>query len=217
MDVISVLAQKGGAGKTTLTLHWAVEAERRGQRVAVIDMDTQESSVAWSKRRQQLRHLETPIMLRANEHNLHEVLAACEAEGLDLVLIDTMPRVEKPCVEAAKAAHLSVVPCGPSPVDMEAIQATIDIIRREQATGCIVLNQGRPGSGINEKALGILAQYGLPVCPDYVTRRAALADAFIDGRAVVELDPGSKAAMEITHTWQWIAKQLKGRRHGKGR
>jgi chromosome partitioning protein len=128
---------------------------------------------------------------------------------MDLVLIDTMPRVEKPCVEAAKVAQLGVIPCGPSPVDMEAIGATISIIRREKIPGCIVLNQGRPGSPINEKAAKVLAQYGLPVCPVHIMRRAALADAFIDGRAVVELEPQSKGAEEVAKSWKWITRRLK--------
>src|SRR6185369_9444243 len=102
----SVLAQKGGVGKTTLTLHWAVQAQRQGiAKVAVIDLDTQESALAWSKRRME-RGIDTPAMLQANEHNLREALAACEAEGMELVLVDTMPRVEKPCIEAAKVAQL---------------------------------------------------------------------------------------------------------------
>ena len=210
MRVLSGLAQKGGVGKTTLTLHWAVQAQRQGiAKLAVIDLDTQASALAWSKRRME-RGIHTPAMLQANEHNLRDALAACDAEGMELVLVDTMPRVEKPCIEAAKVAQLGIIPCGPSPVDMEAIGATIAIIRREQIPGCIVLNQGRPGSHVNTKAAKVLSQYELPVCPVHIMRRASLADAFIDGRAVVELDPASKAAEEIARSWKWIVKQLKG-------
>jgi cellulose biosynthesis protein BcsQ len=62
MKTIGVLARKGGAGKSTLTLHWAVEAERLGKgRSAVIDIDPQQTSVKWSKRRIQLGK-QTPVM-----------------------------------------------------------------------------------------------------------------------------------------------------------
>ena len=40
------------------------------------------------------------------------------------------------------------------------------------------------------------------------TCRAALEDAFIDGRVVAELRPKSKAAHEITASWKWIVNQL---------
>jgi chromosome partitioning protein len=57
--------------------------------------------------------------------------------------------------------------------------------------------------------MAVLKQYGLPVCPIPIIRRAALADAFTDGRAVAELEPDGKAAAEITRSWKWIMKQGK--------
>lgn len=207
MKTVSILAQKGGAGKTTLALHWAVEAERQGVgRVAVIDMDPQGSAISWSLR----RAAPTPAMLRADAGNIREALTACEAEGMALVFIDTMPRIEAPCVEAARVAHLGILPCGPSVVDIEAIGATVAILRRVHTPGGIVLNQGRPGSPVNAKAASVLAQYRVPMCPVHVMRRAALADAFTDGRAVVEIEPHGKAADEIRRSWAWIAQQLQG-------
>ena len=206
MKTIGILARKGGAGKSTLTLHWAVEAERQRRRVAVIDIDPQQTSVKWSKRRLQQLGKQTPAMLVATASNLQEALEACEANSLALVLIDTPPHVEAPCREAARLADLVVIPCGPSAPDLEAIGATIHVLQETKTPGVIVLNQGRPGSSINDKAIAVLTQYGLPVCPVPIIRRAALADAFTDGRAVVELEPDGKAADEITRSWTWIMK-----------
>lgn len=210
MKTIGVLARKGGAGKSTLTLHWAVEAERQGKgKVAVIDMDPQQTSVKWSKRRLQQLGKQTPAMLVASAGDLKKALEACEVSGMTMVLIDTPPHVEAPCREAAKLADLVVIPCGPTAPDLEAIGATIHILQETKTPGVIVLNQGRPGSSINQKAMSVLRQYGLLVCPAPVMRRAALADAFTDGRAVVELEPGGKAALEITQSWKWIVKQMR--------
>lgn len=210
MKTIGVLARKGGAGKSTLTLHWAVEAERQGRgKIAVIDMDPQQTSVKWSKRRMELLRKTTPAMLVASAGDLQDALSACNESGMGLVLIDTPPHVEAPCREAAKLADLVVIPCGPSAPDLEAIGATIHILQETNTPGVIVLNQGRPGSRINQKAVAVLKQYGLSVCPAQVMRRAALADAFTDGRAVVELEPGGKAAAEITKSWTWIVKQVR--------
>jgi chromosome partitioning protein len=207
MKTLGVLARKGGAGKSTLTLHWAVEAERQGEgRVAVIDIDPQQTSVKWSKRRVLLGK-QTPAMLVATATDLQEALEACEASGMTFVLIDTPPHVEAPCREATKLVNLVVIPCGPSAPDLEAIGATIYVLQETKTPGVIVLNQGRPGSSINDKAMDVLKQYGLPVCPIPIIRRAALADAFTDGRAVAELEPDGKAAAEITRSWAWIMKQ----------
>jgi chromosome partitioning protein len=210
MKTIGVLARKGGAGKSTLTLHWAVEAERQGKgQVAVIDMDPQQTSVKWSKRRLQQFGRSTPAMLVASAGDLQKALEACETAGMTLVIIDTPPHVEAPCREAAKLADLVVIPCGPTAPDLEAIGATIHILQETKTPGVIVLNQGRPGSSINQKAMAVLKQYGLLVCPAPVMRRASLADAFTDGRAVVELEPGGKAAAEITQSWKWIIRQVR--------
>jgi len=209
MKTIGVLARKGGAGKSTLTLHWAVEAERQGKgKVAVIDMDPQQTSVKWSKRRLQLGK-QTPAMLVASAGDLQKALDACEASGMTLVLIDTPPHVEAPCREAAKLADFVVIPCGPTAPDLEAIGATIHILQETNTSGVVVLNQGRPGSSINSKAMNVLKQYGLPVCSVPIMRRAALADAFTDGRAVVELEPEGKAASEITRSWAWVMRRCK--------
>lgn len=206
MKIVSVLAQKGGVGKTTLTLHWAVEAERQGLGpVAVIDTDTQQSAAAWYRRREH----QTPVVLNPPQGELQDALQACQNGGIKLVFIDTMPRIEQPSIEAAQIANLSIIPCGASIVDIDAIGATVSIVEKVARPGIIVLNQGRPGSGINEKAAHVVSQYGLPVCPVHIMRRAALADAFTDGRAVVELEPSGKAAAEITESWHWIAKQLR--------
>jgi chromosome partitioning protein len=207
MITIGVLAQKGGVGKTTLTLHWAVEAlEQSKKPVAVIDIDTPQcSAAAWGERREK----ETPAVLKAEAHQLSDAVKACAANAIEYAFIDTMPRVERPSLEAARMSDLVVIPCGPSIVDIEAIGDTVSIVNQSGAPAVIVLNQGRTGSSVNEKALSVLEQYEFPVCPVTVMRRAALADAFTDGRAVRELDPHGKAASEISQSWAWIVKELR--------
>ena len=110
----------------------------------------------------------------------------------------------------AAIADLAVIPTGPSIADMESIGPTVAIVRNAGLPGCIVLNQGRPGSPINEEAATMLKGYELPVCPTLIMRRAAIMDAFVDGRVARELAPRSKAAAEIAASWRWIAAQLKG-------
>src|SRR5713101_791456 len=52
MKTISIVSQKWGAGKTTLTIHLAVAASQAGMNTAVIDLDPQASSTKWADRRQ---------------------------------------------------------------------------------------------------------------------------------------------------------------------
>lgn len=210
---MSILAQKGGAGKTTLCLHWAVEAQTRGVSVAIIDTDPQASAASWGER----RAVDSPLVFKAESDKLSGVLAACRSNDIGYVFVDTMPRVEKSSLEAARLADLVLIPCGPSILDISAIGATIEIVSRAKTDAIIVLNQGRPGSRVNAKTISVLEQYGLPICPVQIMRRAALADAFVDGRAVRELEPDGKAAAEITASWKWIAARFKRGSHQNGK
>jgi chromosome partitioning protein len=209
MLVIAVLAQKGGTGKTTLTLHFAVEALRQGARVAVVDADIQQSAAKWALRRDTAE----PLVVKAQpagDTPLEQILTLCREDGRSHVFVDTMPRVEDQALEVAKLANYIVIPTAPSPVDIEALEPTVALVSRVGLPACILLNNCRPGSSINQQAARVLGGYGLPVCPVHIFRRAAMADAFTDGRAVAELEPEGKAAWEVSRAWRWISEQIPG-------
>ena len=108
MKTLVVLAQKGGAGKTTLALHWAVEAEAKGKRrVVLVDVDPQGSAAAWFKR----RRLDTPLLVQTSAGKLPEVLKACEADNVDYVIVDTAPHAEATAAECGTGGG-----CGCDPV-----------------------------------------------------------------------------------------------------
>ena len=56
MKTVAILSQKGGTGKTTLSLHLAVAAEQAGKAAVVIDLDPQASAMAWKD----IRKADTP-------------------------------------------------------------------------------------------------------------------------------------------------------------
>jgi len=206
LRVVGFLAQKGGTGKTTLTLHCAVaEANLYGSRVAVLDVDPQGSAASWGRRRAAV----APEVLQAQPGDMAAAVEAARAAGFQFLFIDTMPHVEQPAADAARLADLVVIPCGPSVLDIEAIGATVQIAQALGKTPLILVNNGRPGSPIQKHAAEVLAGYGVPVCPFPIMRRAALADAFTDGRAVMELEPNGKAAAEILAAWNWIRQHLR--------
>ena len=205
MKTVALLAQKGGTGKSTLAAHFAVEAERVGLRpVVLVDLDPQASLRRWYEKRRS----EAPLLVNPGGRGLGALLNACRADRVGLVLIDTAPHVLTDATEAASAADLAVIPCRAGVLDIEAIGATVEIVRTSATPGVIVLNAVRPRGPLTGEAREVLKDYGLPICPTALVQRAALADALIDGRGVQELDPRGKAAAEIAAVWQWIKRRM---------
>ncbi len=203
MKVLSVVSQKGGVGKTTLALHWAVEAHRQHSGpVAILDLDMQASAVRWYQRRE----AEHTLVLQADASRAKEAVAACRGVGMSWVFLDTMPRANS--AMAIRLADLCVISCGPSVLDIEALASTVAVAALHGSPCVLVINQGRHSSGINQKVRKVLQQYGLPVCPIPVMHRAVLVDALIEEGVAVELQPHSKATREIAATWQWLLTQL---------
>src|SRR6516162_6805684 len=109
MKVLAILSQKGGAGKTTLALHLAVEAQRLGLTTAVIDLDPQASAASWGDGRQQ----ESPVVVSAQASRLNQVLSAAKEADARLAIIDTAPHSESAALAAAREADLILIPCRP--------------------------------------------------------------------------------------------------------
>jgi chromosome partitioning protein len=204
MNVVTLLAQKGGAGKTTLALHWAVVAQNGRNSVVIVDLDPQASAASWYRKRKAA----APLMVQTDSAGLSQVLEACRTDGVGTVVIDTAPHGEPPAVMAARVADLVVIPARPSVLDLEAIGTSVQIVETVGKPGVIVLNSCLPRGPVAEQAREALKAYGLEICPVPIIQRAAFAYALVDGRAVTEFDPDGKAAGEIRATWKWIAKRL---------
>ena len=124
MKIITIAAQKGGAGKTTLAVNLAVAAQAGGIKTALIDLDPQESATAWSERRTaELPHVE-PLSAR----RLSPWINAAEAEGFALAIIDTPPAAGAEAAEAVQRSDMVLIPCRPSLIDLEAIKRTAQLI-----------------------------------------------------------------------------------------
>ena len=86
LRVVTLANAKGGVGKTTIASALAVRAAEESKRVALLDLDPQESLASWWTRRG-----------RTKNPKLFEVGAAVEAiellisEGWEWVFVDTGP------------------------------------------------------------------------------------------------------------------------------
>ena len=205
MNIISLLTRKGGSGKSTLATHWAVEAERKkGNRSVLIDFDPQGSSSSWYNKRE----ADSPLLIQSNPDLIKNHLDACTNDGINYVFIDTVPDISTVAVYAARVSDLVIIPVRPSVLDMEAINASVELVQGLGKSAVIVLNQAPSGSTLAEEAAIALQQYDLTICPVYIVNRIAFSRSMITGQTAREVDPRGKAAKEISDSWKWIKKHL---------
>jgi chromosome partitioning protein len=145
--------------------------------------------------------------------NLPAVVKAAEADGVDLLIVDTRPSAEADALEAATAADLALLVVKPSILDLRAVAGTVETVRRAKTPGVVLINQAPPAradveASITQEAQAALGGYGLPVLPTILHARAAYHAALIDGRAVNELEPLGKATAEMAALWRVMEKLL---------
>jgi chromosome partitioning protein len=203
MDILAVISQKGGAGKTSLAVALAVAAERAGRRAAVIDVDPQATAAAWADRRDN----QPPIVVSAQPARLAAVLATAAEGGVDLAVIDTPPRAEQAALAAARAATLILIPCRPAVFDLDTIAVTLDLIRLAGGGAVVAVLNGVPAQGQEQaQARDILVGMGMTVCPAVLGYRKGFPHSAAVGQGPQEYAPGSKAAEEVELVYQFVCK-----------
>ena len=205
MDIIAVIAQKGGTGKTTLALSMAVAAQQAGHMAAIIDLDPQASVSNWSARRKSDR----PAVVSAQPARLSQVLKAAEESGADLVIIDTPPRAERATLDAVRACHLVIVPCRPSIFDLETCSTTLSLATAVGSKPLIaVLNAVPPRGKKRQQAEQPLQEMKITVCPEVLGDRVAFDHANTVGLSAQEYEPAGKAAGEIKGVYMSICRHI---------
>ena len=205
MKTISILSQKGGAGKTTLAINLAGASEAAGQDAVIIDLDPQASAKAWSDRRDK----ENPVVISAQAAALSEVLTTAATHGADYAIIDTAPHSETAALTAGRAADLILIPCRPSYVDLKAIETTIDLVKLAKRPALFVLSCIRPGDKtLPDSAELHLSQYPIPVSPQRITQRAAVVHALTAGQAVTEFEPDGAATREVVELFRIASRHV---------
>ena len=204
MRVLAVASQKGGSGKTTLSGHLAVQAQMAGYGpVVLIDIDPQGSLSDWWND----RTADDPAFAQTTVARLQADLEVLRQQGFKLAMIDTPPAITLAIQSVIGVAELVVVPTRPSPHDLRAVSATVDLCERAGKPLLFVLNGATPNARITTDAAIALSQHGT-VAPVTIHQRTDFAAAMIDGRTVMEVDPEGRSAAEIAQLWTFVADRL---------
>jgi chromosome partitioning protein len=208
MKTIALVTQKGGAGKSTLASSLAVAAMEAGERVCLIDMDPQATLTLWGKRRGEA---DAPV-IAASAGKLNAVLAALEARGVTLAVIDTPGAEGAAASSAMAAADLCVIPSRPTAFDLWASANTRKALKDMRGDYVFVLNQCPPAqqSARVDEGVAALEAMGALLSP-LVLARVDYQEAARNGWGVSEYNPAGAAAEEMRALWASLKRRLKAK------
>ncbi len=196
--IIAVQNQKGGVGKTTISVHISHGLSLQGSRVLLVDADPQGSARDWAAARQgaplfNVIGLDRPV--------IHKELPAI-AKNYDHIVIDGPPRVSDLARSAIIASDMVLIPVQPSPYDVWAAQEVVTLVKDAQIykpalKSVFAVNRKIVGTAIGRDVVDALAGYELPVLEAEICQRVAFAESAATGQTVLEVNRRSAASVEI--------------------
>ncbi|MGD9640267.1 MAG: ParA family partition ATPase [Synergistaceae bacterium] len=196
--IVGLLNQKGGVGKTTLSVNLAAWLSHSGARVLLIDADPQGSSLDWASARQSAPLFSVVGLPRPTVHKEIDQIGL----GYDHIIIDGPPRVTDLARSAIMAADVVLIPVQPSPYDIWAAEEVVRLIDeariyKENLKSAFVVNRKIANTAIGRDVGEALAAYPVPVLAASITQRVIFAEAAAQGLGVHEIDNEGPAAAEI--------------------
>jgi chromosome partitioning protein len=208
--LIALANPKGGVGKTTIAVQFALLAHERGRPVAFVDCDAQKSSSRW------IKGLGDPFPLYRLT-SVAELTARLDGilERAEWVVADG-PAGYSPVTRALiVASDLCLLPCGPSLAELETIPDIVALVREVQKSrsdggpkACLVTNRVPAGARLSREMPEALETLELPHL-DGLPQRMAHMEALTQRSAVWRLGrSGEEAAREFFHLYDQIEQQI---------
>ena len=198
MPVIALVGNKGGAGKTTLSVNLAAGLARYAE-TAIVDADPQGSSVHWYANSTDERV--TPVY-QAESELFYQINGL--KNQYPYIIADCPPSVHAPQTDAIlKMADVVLVPVQPSPIDLWAtvhIEQAVTEAKRINPTlrALLVVNQMELRSTLSKLIRDALSEIAVPVANTAVRKRAVYKASALEGRTVFDMGKrGEEAAREL--------------------
>lgn len=212
MAIIAVAGRKGGIGKSTIAGNLAAEFVRMGRSVIALDADPQHSLATWA---QQGEGVLSRCVEKVADNRTLRAGARAAAKHVDIVLIDTPPGEPETTYQAALAADLMLLPCGPSPLDLFALKEALSLSLKARAERRakkprirFVPSKILTNSNLSRNLAMSLQDMGKKVLPS-IGQRVVVAEAVASGLAVSEYAPNSPAHEEFRALAKAVDKVLK--------
>jgi len=204
--IIAVANQKGGSGKTTVSMQLAGTIARRGNKVLVVDADPQGTATRWAASAEDERPFPASVVgLSAASAKVHREVKKF-IDDYDYIIIDCPPAADSPVPQSALLiADLVLVPLIPSPLDMWAAVGIRQVIANvsdlnEGLKSRLVLNQCQPNTTLTQETLEVLPEFGIELANAQLRHRQVYRQSAVFGQTVHDFGGKASAAIEEMET-----------------
>lgn len=125
--IISVVNEKGGVGKTTLSINMSFYLANKNKKVLLIDSDTQKSTQTWAEIRSanNKKHVFNSIF-KAGKSLKDELLLS--SQNYDYIIVDTAGRDNVESRIALVNCNITIIPCVVSALDVDVVLHVLNIV-----------------------------------------------------------------------------------------
>jgi len=198
MPVIALVGNKGGAGKTTLSVNLTAGLAKQSSTI-LVDADPQGSSLQWNA----FSDSEDAIIVVEASDELNQQLSDLSRK-YDYVVVDCPPSVHAiQTIKVLEMCDMALIPVQPSPVDLWATVHTEKAINDARQTNpnlkaTLVINQLEARTTLSRVVRDALSEIELPVAQTALRRRAIFRNSVLEGKNVFETGSrGIDAVREI--------------------
>ena len=176
--VVSFVNAKGGVGKTTLAVSYAVWLKERGHRVAFIDADKQRLSSLWLAGVEP----EMPLWRVLEEQDMLDTIAEIK-DGVDRLIIDGPAGDSGLTRVILLRTDLAFLPCGPSELDLLGTRDEIKVVKSVQELmdgkprAYFIPNKIKPNQTLSQELFALGDRVGIPFTENHLRLRDPYADA----------------------------------------
>jgi chromosome partitioning protein len=196
MTIISILNQKGGSGKTTITTNLAYALSKDNYKVLIVDSDPQGSARDWNN---ETEGSVIPVV-GLDRPSLENDIKAITG-NYDYILIDGAPQLSKQMASAIKVSDVILIPVQPSPYDIWATDNLVNAIIQRKELGAnlkafFLISRAIKNTKLSTEIRNALSEYELPVLKSMTTQRVAYSNSASNGETVFQSED-KKACVEI--------------------
>lgn len=195
--IISFINQKGGVGKTTLSINTASLLSQSGHKVLLIDADKQLSASTWASLRDDT---DFQVVNMARENMAKDAISI--ASEYDYTIIDAPPHAEGVSRSCVIASDIVLMPIEPSGLSAWASDMTVQQVQQameyKETLKCgFVVSRKIGNTVIGREVRNMVEDTGIKIFKADIQNRVAYAESITMGQTIFEWGQDKNAIQEI--------------------